>query len=243
MNLSDAAAVYAGTTAAQALYYGPQLLWNLPGWEPSTLQNNLLAFYRLNDNGSGGLSLADSSGNNRTLTNTNSTALTSGAINGAASFTGSSQYLSATFSLNPAQPYTISMWVNVSTLKNFFSIIAGSSPGTLNIHGDAAGGLSWNNAAAGDFSQSGFFTANQWAHFVFVRAAANQMSAYKNGTLVKTATGSTNYSTLTELDIGNVRHMGGFQFSGKIDAVGIWDRALTSDEIGQLYNSGTGLEI
>jgi hypothetical protein len=25
------AAVYAGTTAAQAVYYGPQLLWNVPG--------------------------------------------------------------------------------------------------------------------------------------------------------------------------------------------------------------------
>jgi hypothetical protein len=34
MNLSDAAAVYAGTTEAKAVYYGPQLLWNLPGWEP-----------------------------------------------------------------------------------------------------------------------------------------------------------------------------------------------------------------
>jgi hypothetical protein len=34
MNLSDATAVYAGTTEAKALYYGPQLLWNVPGWEP-----------------------------------------------------------------------------------------------------------------------------------------------------------------------------------------------------------------
>jgi hypothetical protein len=243
MNLSDATAVYAGTTEAQAVYYGPQLLWNVPGWEPSTLQNNLLAFYRLNDNGSGALSLDDSSGNNRTLTNTNSTALTSGAINGAASFTGSSQFLSASLSFNPAQPYSISLWVNVSTLKNYFSIIAGSSSGTLNIHGDSGGGLSWNNAAAGDFSQAGFFTVNQWAHCVFVRAAANQMSVYKNGALVKTATGSTNYSAISLLDIGNVRHMSGFQFSGQLDAIGIWDRALTVDEIGQLYNNGAGLEI
>jgi hypothetical protein len=34
MNLSDATAVYVGTTEAKAVYYGPQLLWNVPGWEP-----------------------------------------------------------------------------------------------------------------------------------------------------------------------------------------------------------------
>jgi len=30
-------------------------------------------------------------------------------------------------------------------------------------------------------------------------------------------------------------------FEGKIDEVGIWDRALTSDEVSDLYNSGDGL--
>ena len=238
-----ATAVYAGAVAAKALYYGPSLLWNAAGWEPSTLQNNLLAFYRLNDAGGGALSLADSSGNNRTLTNTNATALSSGLAQGAASFTGSSQFLTGSIPFNPAQPYSISMWVNVSTLKNYFSIISGSTVGTLNIHGDSSGGLSWNNGAAGDFSQSGFFAANQWMHCVFVRGSANAMTVYKNGTLVKTATGSTSYSAISLLDIGNVRHMSGFQFAGKIDAVGVWNRALTTAEIGKLYNSGTGFEF
>jgi len=238
-----ATAVYAGATEGKAIYYGPSLLWNAAGWEPSTLQNNLLAFYRLNDDGSGALSLADSSGNNRTLTNANAAALSSGAIQGSALFTGNSQFLTAGIPFNPAQPYSISMWVNVSTLKNYFSIIAGSTGGTLNIHGDSSGGLSWNNGASGDFSQSGFFSANQWMHCVFVRGSANAMTVYKNGTLVKTATGSTNYSPITLVDIGNVRHMFGFQFAGKIDAIGIWDRALTTTEIGKLYNSGTGFEF
>jgi PKD repeat protein len=239
-----ARSLYAGATAAKALYYGSQLLWNEPGWEPSsTLQNNLLAFYALNADGSGGLSMADSSGNSRVLTNTNAAALSTGVIQGSALFNGSSQSLTGSFSLNPAQPYTISMWVNVSQMKNFFSIFAGSTAGTLNIHGDSAGGLSWNNAAAGDFSQSGFFSANQWMHCVFVRGASNVMTAYRNGVAVKTATGSPGYSQLSVFDIGNVRHMGGFEFAGKIDSVGIWNRALTAAEIARLYNSGAGFEF
>lgn len=238
-----AAAVYAGATQAKALYYGSSLLWNSAGWEPSTLQNNLLAFYKLNDDGTGGLSLSDSSGNNCTLTNSNSVSLSTGAIQGAALFAGTGHSLSASISLNTAQPYTISMWVNVATLRNYFSLFAGSVAGTLNIHGDSSGGLSWNNGASGDFSQSAFFTANQWIHCVFLRGSANAMSIYKNGTLVKTATGSTNYSPITQVDIGNVRHMGGFEFSGRIDALGVWNRALTTAEIAKLYKSGTGFEF
>jgi hypothetical protein len=236
-------AVYAGATDAKAIYYGHQLLWNVPGWEPSTLQNNLLAFYRLNDDGTGGLSLSDSSGNNRTLTNANSVSLSTGVIQGAALFAGTGHSLSASISFNPSQPYTISMWVNVATLRNYFSLFAGSAAGTLNIHGDSSGGLSWNNGASGDFSQSAFFPANQWIHCVFLRGSANAMSIYKNGTLVKTATGSTNYSPITQVDVGNVRHMGGFEFSGRIDALGVWNRALTTAEIAKLYKSGTGFEF
>ena len=41
--------------------------------------------------------------------------------------------------------------------------------------------------------------------------------------------------------IGN-RTTGGDGFIGVIDEVGIWDRALTSDEITELYNSGDGLQ-
>jgi hypothetical protein len=134
------------------------------------------------------------------------------------------------------------MWVNVSTLRNYFSIFAGSVAGTLNIHGDASGGLSWNNASGGDFSQSGFFATNQWIHCVFVRGSGNSMTVYKNATLVKTATGSTSYNPITLVDVGNVRHMDGFQFAGKIDALGIWNRALTGAEIQRLYNSGAGFE-
>jgi hypothetical protein len=47
MNLTDATAVYAGTTAAQALYYGPQLLWNVLGWEPPEPKPDSIAGLRL----------------------------------------------------------------------------------------------------------------------------------------------------------------------------------------------------
>jgi hypothetical protein len=251
MNLSDATAVYVGTTEAKALYYGPQLLWNVPGWEPDTLRQNLLAFYRLNYDDNSETIFDDTSGNNRNLAVSGFYFSNEGVVgNGSVSLSQPEGFLVAPVSLNPAQPYSISMWIRFFEFKNFFSIAAGafagspsSASGTLNIHGDISGGLSWNNAAVGDFSQPAFFTLFEWQHCVFVRSAGNQMSAYKNGTLIKTATGSTNYNTFTALDMGNVRYMSGFQYYGDFDAIGIWDRALTVDEIGQLYNNGAGLEI
>ena len=33
------------------------------------------------------------------------------------------------------------------------------------------------------------------------------------------------------------------KFIGSIDAVGIWNRALSDSEVAELYNNGTGLEL
>jgi hypothetical protein len=41
--------------------------------------------------------------------------------------------------------------------------------------------------------------------------------------------------------IGTWPGIGGQNFLGEIDEVGIWSRALTSGEISDLYNSGSGL--
>lgn len=41
--------------------------------------------------------------------------------------------------------------------------------------------------------------------------------------------------------LGGLRS-GDVNFNGKLDAVGLWDKELTSGEVSQLYNSGSGLE-
>ena len=41
--------------------------------------------------------------------------------------------------------------------------------------------------------------------------------------------------------IGSIQ--GSYGFNGQIDAVGIWNRALSDAEVAELYNNGTGLEL
>ena len=237
-----ATAVYAGATAAKAIYYGPSLLWNVAGWEPSTLQNNLLVFYRLNDAGGGVLSLADSSGNNRTLTNTGGVLLGTGVISGAASFQ-SPRWLSVALPFNTAQPWAISFWANISNLKNYFTLIGGESTGRLHIHGDSSGRLYLNNGFSDGVSVPNFFTEGQWAHYAFSRSGST-LSVYKNYELINTYNLTASYTQTSTLYIGRVIFTpDDFQFVGRMDAIGLWSRAITSAEVSQLYNNGAGLEI
>lgn len=237
-----ATAVYVGATAAKAIYYGPSLLWNAAGWEPLTLQNNLLAFYRLNDDGGGVLSLSDSSGNNRTLTNTGGVLLGTGVISGAASFQ-SPRWLSVELPFNTAQPWAISFWANISSLKNYFTLIGGESTGRLHIHGDSSGRLYLNNGFSDGVSVPNFFTEGQWAHYAFSRSGST-LSVYKNSTLVNTYNLTASYTQTSTLYIGRVIFTpDDFQFVGRMDAIGLWSRAITSAEVSQLYNNGAGMEI
>ena len=63
MNIADAAAVYAGATEGQAVYYGPHLLWNVAGWEPPAATPASIAGLRLWLDASVGLYDAATGGN------------------------------------------------------------------------------------------------------------------------------------------------------------------------------------
>lgn len=249
MNLSNAAYVYAGLTQGKAAYYNGKKIWSMPGWLPSGILDTIKGFWRLNDDGSGGLSLLDTSGNNKTLVNYNNVALGSGIINGAANITSSGQYLKAI----PGNAFwfgtefTVSMWVNISSLKDKFCLVGGNGTGTIAIYGDASGNLYLNNGTLADVQVNNFFTLNTWTHCVFRRRFTNNIEVWKNGSLVysqasKISVNSYNY---TDVYLGSYpgRPTEDYQFLGRIDAVGLWQKYLFDDLIYQLYNAGYGFEI
>lgn len=252
MNLLDAVSIYAGTVQAKAAYYAGKKIWSLPNWLPPGILTNILGFYRLNDNGSGGLSLLDSSGNNNTLTNINGVQLGSGITNGGASFS-SGKYLRA-LSVNsfaPSSEFTISAWVNVSSLKSNFCLAGGHSvgfaSGTIAIYGDSTGTLHLNNGVGVDVQIPNFFELNTWTHCAFLRRFDNNFWIYKNGTLltIKASLLSGNSYNSTELYFGSFpgRSSEDYQFLGNMDAIGIWSNWLGQEKIIQLYNAGAGLEL
>lgn len=203
------------------------------------LQENNLAFWRLED-------LTDSSPNGNTLTNNNSVQFVAGKIGNCAEFNGTDNFLrlnSFSSSFNTSTPYSISIWHNITTLKDYFTLVGCSSSGSLNIHGDSSGALAVNNAFTADVSIASFFTTNTWHHLVVTRNASNFIKVYKNASLVYNALGGVTYGNVPNLQLGALAGSSSFNLSGKLDAVGLWTSELSQADVNLLYNGGAGLQL
>ena len=191
------------------------------------LTDNLQAFYKLSDT-------SDSSGNNRTLTNNGNVSFASGKIGNAAVFDGSN-YFSSDVSLDMSQSGSISFWVKLNDVSGWQTILGGTG---LNIGVDPTNSQLFVN----DFSSmpqlfvNGYTLDNSWVHLTIV-ADASDLKVYFNGTSNATASNGLGYPTI------NIGGTGNENFIGSIDAVGIWNRALSDAEVAELYNNGTGLEL
>jgi hypothetical protein len=224
MNLSDAAAVYAGTTAAQALYYGPQLLWNVPGWEPPEQDpffENVSLLLKM-DGIDGGSVFNDSSNNGLIVTATGATTSTVQSKFGGSSafFNGSGNYL-----LVPADgtaiginDFTIECWINTISGNNYkaiASLVPGSDNNALYVLDNR---ISWFDST--DRAQSASFSDGVWNHVAVTRNGTT-LRVFLNGVVSSsTYTTSANIANNT-LRIGTRGNASGEWFHGYIDELRI----------------------
>jgi hypothetical protein len=91
----------------------------------------------------------------------------------------------------------------------------------------------YDNGSWRDFGSDSFVPENTWIHVAYVfDSDAGSVEGYKNGVSV----GSIPFGGAS---IGGTITMG--KIMGKLDEFGFWTRKLTSDEVSNLYNSGSGL--
>lgn len=214
------------------------------------INTGLLACYPLNG------SLNDNSGNARHGTPTSvtyttdrfSTASHSGLFNGA-----SNSSSNITYTAFQASQYTYSVWVNVASMPtsgNYYSAISiGNNSvdqaillGNNSTLGHVGFGVAVYNSdlslVTGLTYTGSLPTTNRWYHLVLVRSSS-QVNFYVDGVLVSSAStagkvpgyGTTAYGAFIGKRIGATTQ----NFTGKIDDVRIYDRALSSAEISQLY--------
>jgi hypothetical protein len=211
------------------------------------LTDNLLAFYKLSD-------LTDSSGNNRTLTNNGNVSFASGKLGNAAVFDGTNwlEYSGISFS----NPFSLGFWIKGSPEQGSVGLIGNWGP-----TGEQLAVISQSNELNvtfrfSDGNQIPFFTNwggnvvgpnptdDAWHHVLITYDGSNAAVLF-DGIQVALNEVSNVSSAVAPITIGRIE-MDAYDFqpfNGQIDAVGIWNRALSGAEVAELYNNGTGLEL
>ncbi|MDE2011185.1 MAG: LamG domain-containing protein [Patescibacteria group bacterium] len=209
----------------------------------------------------------DKSGNNNTgtLTNMNqSTSPVAGKIGQALKFSGSSsQYViiggqAGMGTVN--QPYTLSAWIKpaVSNISGDVIHISSVSDGSgwclpmLNTSSGKAQGISWTGTQSTVTGNTTLLTG-KWYYLTTTWNPSSGLSIYVNGASDATPTSQATFSASGSVDyatIGSVNSNGascsgssGYGFSGSIDDIRIYNRALSAGEIQQLYNIGSASHI
>lgn len=225
----------------------------------SSLNNGLIAFYKLDD-------LVDSVGGFN-LTNNGSCAFNPALIGNGVDFGSSAnttKWLNTTASigLDSSMASTYSIWfycnregTNGSTLEGLFSHAhATSNKFGLAIGYDYSSGahklrVSRYGATSGAYEYDmGAFSGwgNKWNNLVVTYNGSSAVKFYLNGVLITTITagGAWTGSPTESLTIGaNVTEWGTNQnWSGLVDNVSIYNRELTDLEIIANYNNGSGKE-
>ena len=207
----------------------------VPAYMPSS---GLLAWYPFNGNYNN-----QSGSNTNHLSNAGAMSFTSdrnGTANSSANFSGNSNAIltlnSPTFSFSPTGEWSISYYVrrddgSSTTRISMFSGNQNSnafqwllSHGTIGCQ-KTGGSWTWNTVSAQNTT---------WDHFVFTYKDG-RMRVYKNGS----SSNSTNYNkqgntNTHKLWIGTDPQ--GQRWKGQIDDIAIYNRELSSSEIGSLYN-------
>lgn len=208
----------------------------------NSLTDGLISYWKL-DESSGNAS--DSVGSN-TLTNTNVTYSTGKINNGAIYNASNAKLVMGSTAFTPS--YTYSFWIYRNTNGQYgviskddgttrvFSFLS-NTDGTLS-------GTVW--LSTGSFGITAFsLTNNTWNHVVITLNSGVECKVYLNGTEV--FTNSISFGALTTSFgtwFGADQFSGGRWFlDGKLDEIGLWNRALTAGEVTQLYNSSSGKQL
>lgn len=237
------------------------------GFRYPTLRSGLVAYWPLNESAaSGDVTAVDNSGRGNDLTSNNTVPSIAGKVNNARQFTAANTEWLSIASRADVQfgngDWSISWWMFPQATATGFQHVMGKDESggrevSFRVQFDSVG--SANRVDVNIFHTDGtFITAtapanrtnasfiNQWWHYTLVNNAG-AVTLYENGTSVATATragGKSFAATSTQFNIGR-RSFSGFleYFTGYVDEVAKWTRALSQAEVTALYNAGSGVDL
>jgi hypothetical protein len=205
-------------------------------WTPAW--SNLVAYWKL-DESSGATRVFDS-GPVGTHSGTPQGSLTFGApgkLGNAVSGFGTNNYIITTATM-PSGAYTKSAWVNWNGSGSYPNILSCDNNANCNAAFYINGGVlcGFHNGAYACSSTT--FPTNTWVHVAITfdpSVASGTMITYMNGIKQGSATGVPTQTSASVLDIGGWSSNGGYNFSGSLDDLAIWNTALSASAIATIY--------
>jgi hypothetical protein len=208
-----------------------------------TLTTNLVSYYQLYESsGSTATDFYDS--NNGTYAG-NIPNRVAGKVSFAQDFDGNDDYITL-FNHNNDQDFSISVWVNIDDLSSRREILSNDTdngaPRGFQFSIDTDGSVDFfdgNTLFAGTASK--VTTAGGWFHIVLTyNNTTGALKTYINNVTDQDTTANINAVT-KQLTVG-VRSVSDKvnDMDGQICELGIWNKVLSSQEIADLYNSGSG---
>jgi hypothetical protein len=149
------------------------------------------------------------------------------------------------FGTSYASGISICCWINPLSLSGFRSILDTANRDVELFIGSKFGSLSrtqftWSLLASEDF------VVSQWQLLSFIHIGpSSRVAIWKNSTQIgqsNTNVSVNGFSETLELAGFSVNH-GGTSFSGQLDDIRIYNRALTPSEIQLLYTGGRGVGL
>ena len=226
---------------------------------PATTVAMLAGHWKMNDDAAD-TDVADASDNAYTLTAQQNTEdiTTTGKIDDALTFNGSSDYLIRAAETYDHEEGTICAWIKPDSLHDGVVVASGDEAGSdyeLRFALNASGQMQYYAKAGGTpdnlNTANSLVTAAAWNHVV-LRCGAGSVTCFINGverSLSVINTGSDAGKWFADIDnrdnvtVGVLKESSSqFFFDGAIDDVRIYRRPLTDLEIAAIYNSGSGTE-
>ena len=208
----------------------------VPSYVPTT---GLVGYWPFNGNAN------DESGNGNNGAPSSGVTLTTDRFfssNAAYDFNGSGNISLTSPPTTGAQDFTISGWVktNNTSVRKGIACWGQDNPWqSTYFFITNTGYLNFGFAYNGGPQSSTFIADNQW-HHVAVKCTSGLIQLYLDGQPTATALQmNPNISGANKALGANIDNSGSNNFVGSLDDIGIWNRALTQQEITNLYNTNT----
>jgi hypothetical protein len=201
--------------------------------QTSNLMNGILGLWHL-DEVTGASAMVDSSGNGNNSDSTSATFGSPGKFGASANFSTGTNIISAVSNLPvAATPRTVSFWMNTGSTgsASLFSYGTGA-PGQLfevDLFNSNHLIIHW----WGGYAQGIIYSINTWSHIVAVYDGVNA-NLYQDGILTSTQAVSLNTGA-SSVTFGSGT-LG--SYAGNLDEVSLWSRALSANEVTELYRRG-----